>query len=115
MKKYYHESIDYINNFTNIILEKFFNEGIDNISNVLDPIERQYIKYDEKTKEVVTSKEYILSTEGINLSEIRFIDGINLNRTICNNIIDIYKYFGIEAARSLLIKELTTIIYIQWK
>ena len=109
MKKYYHESIDYINNFTNIILEKFLIRGIDNISNVLDPIERQYIKYDEKTKEVVTSKEYILSTEGINLSEIRFIDGINLNRTICNNIIDIYKYFGIEAARSLLIKELTTV------
>ena len=40
------------------------------------------------------------------MTEIRYINGIDLNRTYCNEINTIRKYFGIEAARSALLKEL---------
>ncbi len=39
------------------------------------------------------------------MEDIRYIDGIDLNRTYCNEINTINKCFGIEAARSALLKE----------
>ena len=52
------------------------------------------------------SSEMVIFTKGINLQDVRYIDGIDLNRTYCNEVNQIYKYLGIEAARSSLIKEL---------
>ena len=46
------------------------------------------------------TSELIIVTEGINMLDIRKIDGIDLTRTYCNDIQTIYKYYGIEAARS---------------
>ena len=82
-------------------------KGIDNITNVYNPVERQYIDYTNDKLE--TKKEYFISTEGQNIINIRYIKGIDLNRTITNDIIKTYKYFGVEAARSIIIKELTNV------
>ena len=45
--------------------------------------------------------------------DTRFIKGIDLNRTYCNEINTINKYFGIEAARSALLKNLIEFLVIK--
>jgi DNA-directed RNA polymerase subunit A" len=63
-------------------------------------IERANVQLDDKTGE------YYLSTIGSNLSRISDMNGIDRSRTYTNNIIEIYQYLGIEAARQAIINEL---------
>ncbi|MCH1526587.1 MAG: DNA-directed RNA polymerase subunit A'' [Candidatus Poseidoniaceae archaeon] len=63
-------------------------------------IERANVQLDDKTGE------YYLSTIGSNLSRISDMEGIDRSRTYTNNIIEIYQYLGIEAARQAIINEL---------
>ena len=56
----------------------------------------------------ITKKDHnIIYTSGINLIDVRYIKGIDLTKTKCNDVFQIYETFGIEAARASLIKELT--------
>ena len=63
-------------------------------------IERANVQLDDKTGE------YYLSTIGSNLPRISDMDGIDRSRTYTNNIIEIYQYLGIEAARQAIVNEL---------
>ncbi|MDP6864916.1 MAG: DNA-directed RNA polymerase subunit A'' [Candidatus Poseidoniaceae archaeon] len=63
-------------------------------------IERANVQLDDKTGE------YYLSTIGSNLRRISDMNGIDRSRTYTNNIIEIYDYLGIEAARQAIINEL---------
>ena len=63
-------------------------------------VERANVQLDDKTGE------YYLSTIGSNLSRISDMDGIDRARTYTNNIIEIYQYLGIEAARQAIVNEL---------
>jgi len=63
-------------------------------------IERANVQLDDKTGE------YYLSTIGSNLSRISDMEGIDRSRTYTNNIIEIYEYLGIEAARQAIVNEL---------
>jgi DNA-directed RNA polymerase subunit A" len=63
-------------------------------------IERANVQHDDK------SGEYYLSTIGSNLSRISEIESIDRTRTYTNNIIEIFNYLGIEAARQAIINEL---------
>ncbi|HIH56830.1 MAG TPA: DNA-directed RNA polymerase subunit A'' [Candidatus Poseidoniaceae archaeon] len=63
-------------------------------------VERANVQLDDKTGE------YYLSTIGSNLSRISDMDGIDRSRTYTNNIIEIYEYLGIEAARQAIVNEL---------
>ena len=63
-------------------------------------IERANVQLDDKTGE------YYLSTIGSNLSRISDMEGIDRSRTYTNNIIEIYQYLGIEAARQAIVNEL---------
>lgn len=50
-------------------------------------------------------EEYILYTEGTNLSQVIKVSGVDSTRTISNNVHEIAETFGIEAARNALIHE----------
>ena len=63
-------------------------------------IERANVQHNDKTGE------YYLSTIGSNLSRISEIETIDRTRTYTNNIIEIFNYLGIEAARQAIINEL---------
>ncbi len=63
-------------------------------------VERANVQLDDKTGE------YYLSTIGSNLSRISDMEGIDRSRTYTNNIIEIYEYLGIEAARQAIVNEL---------
>ena len=63
-------------------------------------VERANVQLDDKTGE------YYLSTIGSNLSRVSEIETIDRSRTYTNNIIEIYEYLGIEAARQAIVNEL---------
>jgi DNA-directed RNA polymerase subunit A" len=58
---------------------------------------------------VIVSKderdEWMITTLGSNLRKVLNIDGVDPNRTICNNPFEIKDVLGIEAARNSIIKE----------
>ncbi len=51
--------------------------------------------------------EYIIYTEGSNLSEILNMEGVDVKRTTTNNVQEIAVVLGIEAARNGIIREIT--------
>ena len=50
--------------------------------------------------------EYYIATIGSNLSKVSEFAGVDRSRTYTNNIVEIYQYLGIEAARQSIISEL---------
>jgi DNA-directed RNA polymerase subunit A" len=53
-----------------------------------------------------TDGEFYISTIGSNLSKVSDFAGVDRSRTYTNNIMEIYDYLGIEAARQAVINEL---------
>jgi DNA-directed RNA polymerase beta' subunit len=56
------------------------------------------------------NNEWIVETEGSNFNELLALDIIDMERTISNNVWDIYHTLGIEAAREFLIEEYMSIM-----
>nr|AOZ56162.1 DNA-directed RNA polymerase, beta' subunit/160 kD subunit [uncultured korarchaeote] len=54
--------------------------------------------------------EYIIETEGVNLQKVFEIDGVDTTKTTCNDIYEVRKVLGIEAARNLLIEEVLGVL-----
>lgn len=96
-------------NLADWILNNFKLKGIDNISKTIIDTNSRLISFDNKDNGFEETSEMIIYTEGINMEKIRYLKDINLNKTYCNEINTINKYFGIEAARSALVKELNDV------
>ena len=92
-----------------VLLNKFNIKGNENITKIQKIDNQQYVSFDNEDKSVETAKEWIIYTDGIDMTEIRKIVGIDLNRTTCNDINKIYQNFGIEAARTALIGEFVNV------
>jgi DNA-directed RNA polymerase II subunit RPB1 len=95
-----------LNDFINIVIDNFKLKGIPNIKDISDSSEERVLNFNNEDKNLVKKKQFVTYTKGINLIDIRYLNGININKTICNDVNVIYKTFGIEAARSLLIREI---------
>jgi DNA-directed RNA polymerase subunit A" len=48
---------------------------------------------------------YVIYTEGSNLEEVLDVPGVDASRTLTNSVFEIYKVFGVEAARAALVQE----------
>jgi DNA-directed RNA polymerase II subunit RPB1 len=95
-----------LNEFIDEIIDMFKLKGLDAISSIPDiPVERNMV-IDTKTNEIKFENQYMIYTIGTNLIDIRYIIGIDVLNTISNDIYDVYKTFGIEIARSRLLREL---------
>merc|ERR550517_1378710 len=55
-------------------------------------------------------KEWVLDTEGVNLLEVLAVEEVDFERTVSNDIIEIFTLLGIEAARQALLQEIKTVI-----
>ena len=95
--------------FLNMIINKYRIKGISNITESNNIVEESYVDFDADGS-ISHKKQFVIVTEGINLSEMAQINGINLAETRCNDIVTIYETFGVEAARSAFIKEFTRAI-----
>ena len=102
------DEIYILKNFQDELLNNLILRGIKNISNVLlrkitdsvDNIDGNYTK-----KEI-----WVLDTVGTNLLKILALDNIDINNTITNDIQEVYRILGIEAARQAIYNELTEVI-----
>ena len=96
--------------FQEMIINKYKIKGIANILESNKVVEESYTDFDSNGNVRTDQKHFVIMTEGINLQEIAQINGINLEETVCNDIVTIYETYGIEAARAAYIREFTTAI-----
>jgi len=98
-------NINNLNAFYDIIIDKFKLKGIANVNEgIVNKEDILVFDNEDETEEKKT--QYAIYTNGVNLNDIRYIAGIDLSKTVCNDVSHIYNLYGIEAARSALIKEL---------
>lgn len=95
-----------LNDFIDHIIDKFKLKGIASITNISAINEERVLDFDNENNDIEKKKQYVIYTMGANLYDIRYLNGIDINRTICNDVIAIYETFGIEAARSILLREI---------
>ncbi len=68
----------------------------------IDEISRVVIRREEMDD---GSEEFVLYTEGSAFGDVLEIEGVDASRTTCNNIHEIHRNLGIEAAREAIIEE----------
>ena len=94
--------------FKNLFVDTFRIKGVEGINeiygNKIHEVDK--IVFDEKTGKIETEKENLMITKGINVEELRNIVGVDLNRTIINDIVLTYEHYGVECARTLIISEI---------
>ena len=90
-----------------IFLNDVYLKGVNGITSAFNSKDIM-IDMNDKTGEIDFKQDYdnVITTEGINLEEIRLIKGIDQERIFINDIALVYKMFGIEGARNILITEL---------
>ena len=102
------DQIYILKNFQDTLLNNIVLSGVKNISKVnLRKIADNVVKEDGK---YIKKENWVLDTVGTNLLEILSLDFIDVKRTISNDIQEVYKTFGIEAARNAIFQELTEVI-----
>ena len=90
--------------FLKIVLEQITLKGIDNITGS-DLVQERKLNFNSETGDMDIGKEYVVYTEGINMEKLKYIKGINYNLNTCNDVATIFRLYGIEAARQILINE----------
>ena len=93
-----------LTDFLNIVLNQITLKGIDNITSS-DMINERKLRFNKETGTMDVTKEYIVYTDGINLEKIKYIKGVNHKLSCCNDIATIFRLYGIESARQILINE----------
>ena len=102
------DEIYILKNFQEQLLDNVILRGIKNISNVLI---RKIVDYLEPTDNGYEKKDiWVLDTTGTNLLEILALDNIDVNNTVTNDIQEIYRVLGEEAARQSIFNELSEVI-----
>ena len=93
-----------LKNLQNNILDKIILKGIKNIPKIIiRKIANNMIKKDGN---YIPEDIWVLDTVGSNLKELLSIDYIDNKRTYSNDIQEVYKTLGIEAARQCIYNEL---------
>ena len=87
-------------------------KGFEGITNI-DVISQSQIEIDDNG-EIKNEDQYILLSDGINMSGIRSITGVDHTRIFTNDMYAIYTHFGIEAVRNALINEITELIKVNY-
>jgi len=98
-----------LSSIQDILLYKFNIKGYENITKISKIDNQQYISFDNEDQASENAKEHVIYSVGIDMEAIRTLFGVDINRTYCNDVHKIYQTFGIEAARSALIKEYTNV------
>ena len=102
------DEIYHLKTFQENLLNNLVLRGVKKISkvilrklqNVMTLEEGNYVKKDR----------WVLDTVGTNLLDILALDYIDTRKTISNDIAEVYKVLGIEAARQLIYDEITEVI-----
>ena len=99
-----HDEIYLLKNFQDNLLDNLILRGINNIERVLPRKLLDSVVDNGNTIEKKTN--WVLDTVGTNLLDLLSLNYIDINRTISNDIQEVYRVLGIEAARQVLINEI---------
>ena len=102
------DEIYMLKNFQEYLLNNIVLRGVNNISKVIlrkipDTLIMEEGNYNKK-------EIWVLDTVGTNLLDVMALDFIDKYRTFSNDIVEIYKTLGIEAARQAIYNEITEVI-----
>lgn len=95
-----------IDNFIDLIIDKFKLKGLNSIVDIPAIQEERLLSINPETGNEDKLTHHVIYATGVNLLDIRYFNGVDLNKTITNNIMDVYETFGIEIARAVLMKEI---------
>lgn len=95
--------------FQEMIINKYRIKGLTNIHESKKILQKGHQEFDDDGN-INPIKKYTIITEGVNLKDVAQINGINLAKVSCNDIVAIYEMYGVEAARTAYIRELTIAI-----
>ena len=93
-----------LTNLQNNILKNIILKGIKGISKIV--IRKIANNMSKKDSDYTSENIWVLDTVGTNLKELLSIDYIDTKRTFSNDIQEVYKTLGIEAARQCIYNEL---------
>lgn len=83
-------------------------ETLKDLQKLADKVRNLHIKGIKGVKRTLIRKEgeeFVISTEGSNLSDVLRLSGVDATRTRTNSVVEIADVLGIEAARTALIEE----------
>jgi DNA-directed RNA polymerase II subunit RPB1 len=89
------------------ILNNVIIKGIKGIRNIVMSEKTTYIKEND---EIVQKKPWVLETDGVNLLEIFNSPFVDFTKTYSNDILEVFNVLGVEAARNILIEEITSVM-----
>jgi DNA-directed RNA polymerase II subunit RPB1 len=95
-------------NFKDFVLG-FKLKGVSGI-NEIDDINHERLATFDDDGSIVNKQHHVIYTSGVNLIDIRYINGIDYNKIVTNDIVQIYDVYGIEAARTSIIKEIKKVV-----
>ena len=102
------DEIYMLKNFQDQLLDNLVLRGVKNINRVIIRKIVDSLKY--KDSAYVSHETWVLDTVGTNLLDLLGLDYIDVNRTITNDIQEIYNILGIEAARQAIFNEISEVI-----
>lgn len=98
-----------ITGFIEIFVDNLKLKGVTGVNKILGVYETPTVDMNNEDQTVEQYKELVIVTSGINMDRIRYINGINVNKTTCNDIVQTFHEFGIEAARALILLEMNIV------
>jgi DNA-directed RNA polymerase subunit A" len=88
-------------------------ENINELYKIKENIKPLYVYGIKGLKQVIPVKrddEYLILTGGTNLKEVLKLDFVDKTRTVSNDIFEVEKLFGVEAARQQIINEINKVL-----
>ncbi len=102
---------NFLKNLAQNLLTEIDLKGVQGIKKVF------IVKHEKEAQRVNTEtghwepiQEWVLDTQGTNLKEVLAVPGVDTERTVSNNCVEIFNVFGIEAARNSLLREMRMVI-----
>lgn len=95
------------------ITVKYVEKSLQKLYKDKNKLKKLYVAGVKKISHVLSVKkdnEYVILTSGINMKEVFSKDFVDKTRTTCNDINQIFAFFGIEAARSAVVAEALDVI-----
>jgi DNA-directed RNA polymerase II subunit RPB1 len=102
------DEIYMLKNFQDQLLDNLVLRGIKNIKRVIPRKITDSLEEDDGA--YIKKESWVLDTVGTNLLALLGLDFIDINRTFTNDIQEIYRVLGIEAARQAIFNEISEVI-----
>jgi len=104
------DEIYLLKKFQDNMLDNVILRGIKDISRANPRKIVGSMMYDQNEGKYVPKEQWVIDTVGTNFMDILALDSIDVNRTTTNDIQEVYRTLGIEAARQTIYNELREVI-----